>query len=61
MSEEDSEKETLKEILRVMDEHLAEISSKLDGIELLLFIIALPTIIGIIIIVLFLLGIITFF
>jgi len=60
MPKEDTEKETLDEILRVMDEHLAEINSKLDDIEILLFIIALPTIIGIVILVLFFMGLLTF-
>jgi len=61
MSEQEtSEKKVLDEILAVMDEHLAEIQVKLQDIEILLFIIALPTIIALIFLLLVFTGAITF-
>lgn len=46
--EEDNEKAALDEILRVMDQWFADICGKLETIEILLFIIALPTIMALI-------------
>jgi hypothetical protein len=55
-----NEKDLLREMLEVVDEHLAEIQDRLEIMEIFLFIIALPIIIGfIIIIILILLGIST--
>jgi len=57
--EEATEKELLDEIVDAIDVNLADIRGKLDTIEILLFIIALPVIISFILIILLLIGSLT--
>jgi len=64
MSSDDKKKENLRDqsdavCFKIMDDRLEQISKKLDDVRILLFVIALPTVIGAIGLVLYLLRLAT--